>query len=107
MNEGSRFGICSCWEGTVLYPPPRSPSGLRGQSELSEDSPKSPRTVRAVRRQSEDSPRTVRAVLVKHYFTFCSDSARTLLGLCSDSARTLLGFAQYVYSHLVVILGSI
>src|ERR1700678_1760557 len=48
----------------VLYPPPRSPSGLRG---LSEDSP--------------NSPRTVRAVLVKHYFLFCSDS-RTVLGLC-------------------------
>jgi hypothetical protein len=37
-------------KNAVLYTPPRSPSGLRGQSELSEDCP------RTVRRQSEDSP---------------------------------------------------
>src|ERR1700678_1038158 len=58
---------------------PRTVRAVRGQSEQSEDSPSSPRTVRG---QSEDSPRTVRAVLVKHYFLFCSDSARTVLGLC-------------------------
>src|SRR5271168_4122638 len=66
----------------VLYPPPRSPSGLRGQSELSEDSPKSPRTVRAVRRQSEDSPSSPSQTLFYILLGLCSDSARTLLGLC-------------------------
>ena len=40
----------------VLYPPPRSPSGLRGQSE------DNPRKVRPVRGQSEDNPRKVRPV---------------------------------------------
>jgi hypothetical protein len=63
---------------TVLYTPPPSPSGLRGQSE---DSPSSPRTVLGVRRkseQSEDSPSEVRVLLLKQYFY----SARTLLGLC-------------------------
>ena len=76
----------------------------------SEDSPSCPRTVWAVQTKSEQSedclssPRTVRAVLLKHYFLFCSDFARTLLGLCSDCARTLFKFfsVQYIYSKLVV-----
>ena len=95
----------------VLYSPPHSPSGVRGQSELSEDSPRSPSEVRAESEQSEDSPRTVRvqseyspstvrvqseyspstvrAVLLEHYCLFCLDFARTLLRLHSDSARIL------------------
>ena len=76
-------------DNAVLYPPPRSPSGLQGQSDQSEDSPRtvlgksdqseeSPTSPKTVRRQSEDSPRTVRAL----FLNIIADSARTLLGLC-------------------------
>src|SRR5271155_5656150 len=89
----------------VLYPPPRSLSGLRG---LSEDSPNSPRTVQTARGQSEqsedspNSPRTVRTVRGQSEQLEDSPSSPSqtlfsiLLGLCSDCARTVLGFASLI-----------
>ena len=68
-----------CWQNSVLYPPPRSPSGLWGQSKQSEDSPK---TVRAVRGQSEDSPSSPSQTLFSILLRLCLDCARTVLGLC-------------------------
>ena len=66
----------------VLYTPPPSPSGLRGQSEQSEDSPSSPKTVRKQSEESEDSPRTVQAESEHYYSNSIFYSARTLFGLC-------------------------
>src|ERR1700678_3691993 len=66
-----RWVIFQCWRG--LYSPPRIPRGVRGRSELSEDSPRTCRTLglssdgvcglnsacpSTVRTPSEDSPST-------------------------------------------------
>src|SRR5271168_1890685 len=68
LPQGAAASFIKDIPNPVLYPPPRSPSGLRGQSEQSEDSPSCPRTVRTVRGQSkqselsEDSPNSPRTV---------------------------------------------